>query len=83
MKFQKFRQSHFWYIKCVTRQKQVAFQHADNLLLPCRWCPAQLCCASILLKLLVPVASCPDSYSLLYLSAAVVKHYTKERKIKL
>lgn len=51
-----------------------------NLLLPYRWCPTQLCCASILLKLLVPVASCPDSYSLLYLFAVVVKHYTKEKK---
>lgn len=51
-----------------------------NSLLPYRWCPTQLCCASILLKLLVLVASCPDSYSLLYLFAAVVKHYTKEKK---
>lgn len=61
----------------------MAFQHTDNLFLPCHWCPTQLCCASILLKLLVPVAFCPDSYSLLYLSAAVVKHYTKGKKNKI
>lgn len=53
-----------------------------NLLLPYHWYPTQLCCASIWLKLLVLVASCPGFDSLLYLSAAVVKHYTREEKIQ-